>query len=65
MQKVEYKKAIPKNEVNTFKRNGYDQISPKYYYNSNSSKNKNYFLSSEEEKTNSKSNYKISDSTLK
>ena len=61
MQKVEYKKAIPKNEVNTFKRYGYDQISPKYYYNSNSSKNKNYFLSSEEEKTNSKSNYKISD----
>ena len=61
MQKVEYKKTIPKYEVNTFKRYGYDQNSPKYYYNSNSSKNKNYFPSSEEEKTNSKSNYKISD----
>jgi hypothetical protein len=61
MQKVEYKKTIPKYEVNTFKRYGYDQISPKYYYYSNSSKNKNYFPSSEEEKTNSKSNYKISD----
>jgi len=63
MQKVEndYKKFIPKYEVNTFKRYGYDQITPKYYYNSNSSKNKNYFPSSEEEKTNSKSNYKISD----
>lgn len=63
MQKVEieYKRNIPKYEVNTFKRYGYDQISPKYYYNSNSSKNKNYFPSSEEEKTNSKSNYKISD----
>ena len=61
MQKVEYKKTIPKYEVNTSKRYGYDQISPKYFYNSNSSKNKNYFPSSEEEKTNSKSNYKISD----
>ena len=39
MQKVEYKKTIPKYEVNTFKRYGYDQISPKYYYYSNSSKN--------------------------
>jgi len=63
MQKVEseYKKTIPKYEAKTFKRYVNDQITPKNYYNSNISKNRNYFPSSEEEKTNSKSNYKISD----